>query len=160
MGAEPATMIDVGAEFGDWSEMCRQLLPDASYLMIEPLEEFEPFLTEKVARFGNFRYVPAVAASRPGSREIHVHPDLSGSSLFEEDEELTKDHSREVTATTLDVEVSNIPRPSPPYLVKIDVQGAELEILEGATEVLRDCEIVVLETSLFKFFSAGRNFAT
>ena len=37
---------------------------------------------------------------------------------------------------------------TPPYLVKIDVQGAELEVLEGATELLKETDVVIVETSL------------
>lgn len=156
LGIKPTTVIDVGAAFGDWSEMCHRLLPDASYLMIEPLEEFEPFLAQKAARFENFRYVRAVAASHAECREIHVHPDLTGSSVFEEDEaDLVKEQSRLVRATTLDAEVSTAPPLPPPYLVKVDVQGAELEVLKGATEVLQNSEVILLETSLFEFFSGG-----
>ena len=36
-------------------------------------------------------------------------------------------------------------------MIKIDIQGAELDALDGATEILGDTEVIVLEVSLFEF---------
>ena len=36
-------------------------------------------------------------------------------------------------------------------MIKVDVQGAEIEVLNGATEVLADTELLLLEVSLFAF---------
>ena len=36
-------------------------------------------------------------------------------------------------------------------LLKIDVQGAELDVLSGAERVLQNCEAVILEVSFFEF---------
>jgi len=38
-----------------------------------------------------------------------------------------------------------------PYLIKIDTQGAELEVLSGADKILEKTECIVLEVSLFHF---------
>jgi hypothetical protein len=42
-----------------------------------------------------------------------------------------------------------------PALLKIDVQGAELIVLRGASVALRSCEIVLLETSLFQLMKGA-----
>jgi hypothetical protein len=42
-----------------------------------------------------------------------------------------------------------------PYLIKIDVQGAELDVLDGAQETLLEAEVVVLEVSLFEFMQGA-----
>jgi len=45
-----------------------------------------------------------------------------------------------------------------PYLIKVDVQGAELDVLEGAQHVLLETEVVVLEVSLFEFMKGSPQF--
>ncbi len=40
----------------------------------------------------------------------------------------------------------------PPYLIKIDVQEAELDVLLGADEILWDTEYLLLEVFFFEFF--------
>jgi Methyltransferase FkbM domain len=42
-----------------------------------------------------------------------------------------------------------------PALLKIDVQGAELIVLRGASVALRSCELVLLETSLFQLMKGA-----
>jgi hypothetical protein len=37
-----------------------------------------------------------------------------------------------------------------PYVLKVDVEGGELEVLEGAGALLDDTELVLLEVSLFE----------
>lgn len=46
-----------------------------------------------------------------------------------------------------------------PYLIKLHVQGAELEVLRGAEYVLADGEFIVLEVSFFKCFHGGSEYA-
>jgi hypothetical protein len=44
----------------------------------------------------------------------------------------------------------------PPYLLKLDTQGSELEVLRGAEHtVLPGAVAVLVETSLFQFFNGG-----
>ncbi len=45
-----------------------------------------------------------------------------------------------------------------PFVVKVDVEGAELEVLPGALEVLRATEPVLLEGSLFEFIPGAPQF--
>jgi hypothetical protein len=46
----------------------------------------------------------------------------------------------------------------PPDLIKIDVQGAELDVLVGAPQALGAAEAVVLEVSMYKFMQGAPEF--
>jgi hypothetical protein len=95
------------------------------------------------------------AAARCGEVVLHVHADLVGSSLLRETEGAATDGvARALPARTID-ELCQVHDLRGPYLLKADVQGAELEVLEGARTVLRDTEYVLLEVSLFRFFVGG-----
>ncbi|WP_247462460.1 FkbM family methyltransferase [Bradyrhizobium sp. 62] len=55
-----------------------------------------------------------------------------------------------VPATTLDALVEELSL-KPPFLLKLDVQGAEQAALKGARDVLENCSVVVCETDVDDF---------
>ena len=101
-------------------------------------------------------YEIAVATAQDQVISINVHHDLVGSSLYREVEEGTDVNGvlREVRSITLDRLIIE-QKALPPYLIKIDVQGAELDVLTGGLTVLSGAELVVLEVSMFQFFQQG-----
>jgi FkbM family methyltransferase len=158
-GFVPATVIDVGAAVGSFTRTCCTVFPEAQYLLIEPLDEYIPSLRKVVNEVPRSRYEIAVAAAEEQSVSLNVHHDLVGSSLYREIEEGTNVNGvqRKVRAITLDRLVLERNAP-PPYLIKIDVQGAELDVLAGGETVLNGAEFVLLEVSLFQFFKNGPMF--
>ena len=87
-----------------------------------------------------------------------MHADLEGSSLLCETETFEiNGQPRDVPAVTLDELVSERNLPTP-YLIKVDVQGGELEVLEGAQATLPHTDAVILETTLFGTFDGGPQF--
>jgi FkbM family methyltransferase len=154
-GLSPATVIDVGAAWGEFSVQCRTVFPEARYLLLEPLDEFRPQLAALAAAEPRLEYVQAAAAEAPGEIWLNVHPDLVGSSVFFEPEAgPVNGVPRRVTAVSLDRLAADRDLAGP-YLLKVDVQGAELRVLAGATDVLCDTDYVLLEVSLFEFFEGG-----
>ena len=89
---------------------------------------------------------------------MHVHKDWVGSSIYRETEGKHVDgKDRTVPLKTLDT-LCHECELSGPYLIKVDVQGAELDVMAGAKQVLGQTEMVILETSLFQFFVDGPQF--
>lgn len=149
-GFEPATVIDVGAAFGLWSMACYRCFSEARFILIEPLEEYSPFLESHSREIGG-TYIQAAAGSRSGTQEINVHPDLVGSSFFSEEEGSRADGiPRSVNVFKLDEVLGDLDA-SAPFLMKLDVQGSELEVLEGASATLGLVEVIFIEVSFFNF---------
>ena len=157
VGLSPRTVIDVGAAYGSITRLCHGVFPSAHYLLIEPLDEYRPLLEQVTHSIPSSRYRLAAACARNGVQlEINVHPDLVGSSLYREVETGTGVNGvpRSVRTVTVDAVVHEA-EASGPFLLKLDVQGAELDALKGAEQILEECEFVVLEVSFFKFFEDG-----
>jgi FkbM family methyltransferase len=151
-GRAPRTVIDVGAAFGEFSRQCFAVFPNAAYLLLEPLEEYRANLDRLKADIPHASVVVAAAAGHEGMRDINVHRDLVGSSLYLEQEDSAVDGTpRRVRTVSLDDVVASH-RLEPPYLLKVDVQGAELDVLSGAETVLWHVEWAMLEVSFFEFF--------
>jgi FkbM family methyltransferase len=145
LGFRPPTVIDVGVANAT-AELYEQFA-DANILLIEPLKEFEPFLRQICTSY-RAQYVLAAAGSKSGSAILNVHENGFGSSLLNEVDGGTVDGTpREVPMVMIDTVVAE-KKLTGPYLLKVDVQGAELQVLEGAERVLQETEVVVMEVSL------------
>jgi FkbM family methyltransferase len=155
LGFHPRTVIDVGV--ATRTEELYQSFKDADILLIEPLAEFEPFLRD-ICHSYNAQYVLAAAGENPGSKILNVHSDKFGSSLLKEVEGPGVDGvPREVPVVTID-DLCSGRNLVGPYLIKVDVQGAELEVLGGASRTLQKTEAVILEVTLFGTMIGGPQF--
>ena len=155
-GFSPATVIDVGAAYGSFATQCHKVFPDPRYVLVEPLVEYKPFIEGVIqTQIRNAEYISAAAAAESGEVTINVHPDLVGSSVYLEKEDFNVNGvPRIVPRITLDHVVRDA-KLEPPFLLKIDTQGAELNVLAGYEKNLKQTEFVILEVSFFKFFDRG-----
>ncbi|MEM7455718.1 MAG: FkbM family methyltransferase [Planctomycetota bacterium] len=153
LGANPKTIFDVGVAGG--TEELYTKFPEAFFMLVEPIESFESDM-KAILKHYTGSYVVAAAGAEAGEVTFHIHDHaIEGSSLYQETMGEEAD-GRQVTVpmVTLD-EVAEEKKLEGPYLIKIDVQGAELDVLEGSTECLKETEIVVLEVSLFEFMKGA-----
>lgn len=151
LGLEPRTVIDVGVGYG--TPPLYEAFRGAKLLLIEPLEEFRSVLEDAARRF-EADFVLAAAGERSGRITINVHPYLEGSSLLTERDDTGGITARDVDQVTIDDAVRERGLDGP-FLVKVDVQGAELEVLRGASRTLDSTDVVLLEVSLFQFVEGG-----
>lgn len=146
LGLDPATVIDVGV--GPGTPDLYQAFPRSSLMLVEPLEEWRPHL-EAIARERPARIAVAAAGARAGQVEIAVHRAPVCSSMIGSRPEDGAQPHRPVPVVRLD-DLRAEHGLTGPYVVKVDVEGGELEVLAGAPEILRETELVLLEVSLFQ----------
>jgi FkbM family methyltransferase len=149
LGFRPRTVIDVGVAEGNME--LYSAFPDAYFLLIEPLKEFESDLISVLKRYkGSYVLAAAGSSSRQVTFNVHGHH-LYGSSLYKESMGAEAD-GYEVTLPMIRIDdILKSRQLGGPYLMKVAVQGAELEALEGAQQALMDTEVVVLSAYLFEF---------
>jgi len=151
-GLEAGAVLDVGANAGRWSTMAAEPFPRARFFLIEPQIEMKDSLDTFCERHPGSRWFQAGAGAVPGELPLTIWDDYQGSS-FLPDPSVPEERSgrqRRVPIVTIDslVEQRAIVMPD---LVKLDVQGFELEALKGATRLFGPVEAFILETSLFRF---------
>ena len=156
-GQDFATVVDVGAHHGQFALLALELFPRAHVVCVEPLPAALDRLRTNVEAAGRVTVVAAAAAAQAGSRELHVSRKTDSSSLlpilkshvdaFPGTEEA---HTVKVEAKTLDSVVSE--RIRRPCLLKVDVQGGELEVLGGADAVLAQVDVAYVECSFVEFY--------
>jgi FkbM family methyltransferase len=145
-----ASVIDVGANKGQFATFCASRWPDVSLFCFEPLP-LEREKLEKVAPPGT-RIFPYALGPQQSEAELHVATRADSSSLLPLDDlqkSLFKMEEKEkvkVEVRRLDtvIKPEEIKRPC---LLKIDVQGYELEVLKGAEGLLDLIDAAFVEVS-------------
>ena len=141
---DPRTVIDVGVASG--TPELYAAFPRATYLLVEALNEFEPSIKSLLAGRITGSYFIGAAAEREGTTEILPRGETS--SVFREvDRSDARAERREIATVRLD-KLCRDRELGGPYFIKVDVQGAELNVLAGATAILDATEVIVLEVSL------------
>ena len=151
-GFQPDVVIDVGANRGQWTSMARETFPDAIYHLVEPQDGCLPALKRLAADYPHI-HVHATAVTRPGVRTVVMiggGDDHTGTGNFIPTRAIaTAAHNpTPYPSTTLDALFADLP--SSRLLLKIDVEGHELAVLEGAHALLRRVEVIVSEFWMFR----------
>jgi FkbM family methyltransferase len=144
-GYRPRVIVDIGAAQGDWTLDAMQSFPDASYFLIEALEERRVQLAELHRRNPNVDFEICGVADKPGELTFGVTPDLYASSFA-----YPGNNNRTLRVRTVD-ELFAAGRFSQPAFMKLDVQGFELKVLDGAKSVLPRTDLVLLELEFYRF---------
>lgn len=148
----PKTVFDVGV--GRGTPELYGAYPGAKFILVEPLSEFGPAL-EKLARQLDCVVCRKAVGEKAGTLTINIENDPQGSSLCDRPRADSPAKTRAVEVTTLDAIFAGNPGLASPVLIKIDVEGFELQVLKGARELLKVSEMVIVETSIAKRFEGG-----
>ncbi len=148
-GFLPGTVIDVGVADGTFE--LYETFPEAFHLLVEPMGEFEPAMRKICSKY-NADYILAAASDQTDEVPIYFSHDKHGASLVAQQINVSpcNQNGRKIRSFRLDEEIG-IRGCRPPYLIKVDVQGFEHRVIEGAVGLLADTEVVILETALFRF---------
>lgn len=147
LGFAPKTCIDVGAAKGTLS--IYQAFPEAQHVVYEPLPDFHAELAKTMKPYRHVIRTCALMEEK-ATKTLLRHQDLFGSSMMHRRKD---DDQRvvEVEVTTLDDEMAELSCEKP-ILLKTDCQGADLLVLKGGRETLKDVDVAIVEASFFPFW--------
>jgi FkbM family methyltransferase len=144
-GFYPQTIIDVGAYEGDWASFIHNIFPKSNIILIEAQKEKKPQLEELDIPVTDI-YIEVL--SNLGGKSVDFYQHETGSSYYRENVDVQIPKNKRQT-TTLDETIGTTKINE--GLLKLDVQGAELDILKGAKRTLESIEAVYLECSLVNY---------
>ena len=138
----PELILDIGALDGRWTAAINKIFTKSKFIMIEANKEMEPYL-EKI---GSDFYIKSLSDQSKICKYYKL-PGHAGNSLYQEKDNVT-DVYEEVQTTTLDEffdhnQIFN--------LIKLDVQGSELDILSGGKKFFLNADLILMECSLIEY---------
>ena len=139
----PQVIYDIGACCLHWERHGKRLWPDSKIYCFDAFSCLEELYKQQ-----NINYNICCLSDVDNSEVKFYQNDMlfGGNSIFKEiNDDVFPEQSYVIKKTiTLDtiVNKNNIPYPD---LIKIDVQGCELNILKGASQVLKCCSYLILE---------------
>lgn len=151
------TIYDIGANVGTWSLLAKALIPEAM------VEAFEPLAKHHKGFQDNLREVSDVTLHRialgPENTKAALRVmDFSDASSMLPLAEASRAEFGLEEVEQIHVEVRRLDDYRTdlglayPDLIKLDVQGYELEVLKGATECLRQARALVIELSFTEYY--------
>lgn len=154
-GGPFATVLDVGASRGQFALHAQHRYPVARIVCFEPLPISQAILRRVLG--DTVEVVPAAVGAEPGTATMHVSAADDSSSLLPIGERQQAEFPGTGEASQLDVPVVTLAdtldtNPTGPILLKIDVQGFELNVLRGAGEKLAKVDTVFVECSFVELY--------
>lgn len=145
---KPNVIVDIGCGYGQWTKKIIKIYPDADYFLFDADINNEQNLVSLKKKYNNLQF--KICLLTDDNAKYTFFNMGYGSSIFEEQ----TNHKRliqEIKSTTLIQELPSSIKNQSNNLIKLDVQGAELIVLDGLKEYINFFEIIILEVSLHNY---------
>jgi len=151
------SIFDIGANVGTWTLLAKSIFPDAAIHAFEPLERHISKFKLNCQELDHISIHELCLGNERGTKTIHVSSYSDSSSLLEATAlEYEVFRIRQVSEASVRVETAShviyeedIPVPD---LIKIDVQGYELEVLKGFGDLLGSVKFIICEVSFKEYY--------
>jgi FkbM family methyltransferase len=151
-------VLDVGANVGQFGQWIRQIGYHGHIVSFEPVADAHRKLSQVAKQDSQWTIVPRMALGfRSGQIQIHVARNSYSSSVLP----MLASHMKAAPESGyIDCETAPVNRLDDVYLplqnerilLKIDVQGYEKAVLDGASTALRNCRAIIVEMSLVPLY--------
>ena len=147
IGFEPVIIFDVGAYRGDFARLCAHIWPQAKIVCFEPQENKVIELHRLSGSLPSISVFPVLLGANAESGKVALHESGTASSVLSEH---IPQHFpvKFYPMRSIDDIVQKDLNNQYPDLLKIDVQGYELEVLKGAEKSLSRLKLILAELNL------------
>lgn len=145
---EPKSILDIGCNTGQFYKDIKQIFPDAYYYLIDGNDK-----CEEAIKSLNVDYSIALLSDSVKDIDFYTRisePTCTGNSIYRENTIFYDDDQifieKKITTTLNYLLAGKVFD-----LIKIDVQGSEMDIINGAIEIIKQASGIILEVSLVEY---------
>jgi FkbM family methyltransferase len=137
-------VLDIGAYEGEWAKMFKSFYPEADVLMLEANTDKESFLKD----IGQYKIA---VLGKEDNKEVDYYKCLdgvpTGNGIYQENTQFKFEPEKRISTTLTTLLGSN----DGYDLIKMDVQGAEKDIIEGALPIIKNTKFLLLEMQTVQY---------
>jgi FkbM family methyltransferase len=154
------TVLDIGANTGQFAEFIINIIPKASLYAFEPLESEYSRLNINLGRNPRFKAFNIGLGDINGSTDFFISSASPSSSLLQMENIQKKLYPLTAELTKCVIKISRLDdfidkcnfQIKPNLLIKMDVQGAENKVIDGGTRTFNKAKIVLSEVNYFSYY--------
>jgi len=145
---EPKSILDIGANVGQFYNEIKNIFPNSYYYLVEGSESCEVVLETL-----NVDYSICLLSDSEKEVDFYIRknePRCTGNSIYRENTSFYDDDQiiieKKQTKT-----LSNLLNNQTFDLIKIDVQGSEIDIINGGLDIIKEAKGILMEVSLMEY---------
>ena len=160
----PDIIIDIGAANGTWAKTARYLFPKAKLFIFEPIPDSFKNIEGVFNNDENSFLFNFALDNKNRMTDFHLNDFSYSSSILEMTEKQKSDfpitqNDRIIKIKSYRFDSLEEIDLSKKVLMKIDVQGLELRVLEGFGKKIENPDIIILEMNLENYYKSQPNYA-
>ena len=144
-GFSPKHVVDVGANHGNWTRTSLQYFPETQYTLLEPQKELETHVQDLVAAGRAIRWINAGVSDKSGTLPFFLASRDDSSSFVAASAGSSGSIPMQVWSLDDLLVKYDLPMPE---MVKIDAEGLDLKVMQGAKTLLGKTDVFLLEASV------------
>ena len=145
---EPKSILDIGANVGQFYNEIKNIFPNSYYYLIEGSES-----CEVVLETFNVDYSICLLSDTEKEVDFYIRknePRCTGNSIYRENTSFYDDDQIIVEKKQTKT-LSNLLNNQTFDLIKIDVQGSEIDIINGGLDIIKEAKGILMEVSLIEY---------
>lgn len=152
------TILDIGANVGQFAVTVNALLPKAQIYSFEPLTDCCEKLKVRMSACNTFTAFNLGLGDQSGNLMFDRNSYSPSSSFLKIADVHKKAFPKTKDTKTLEVKIDRLDNIAQqlaianPFMVKIDVQGYEYKVLQGGEQTIKNARLVITETSFVTLY--------
>jgi FkbM family methyltransferase len=155
------SVIDIGANNGEFAEFISTYFAAKITIAIEPLPGYDILIKERLNKIPNLHVFNCAISDQIGTTQFRVNPYSPASSLLETTSFSTKEFPQVLDQEhqkLVDVEIKRLDdilkslELEENLLIKVDVQGLEDKVIKGGLETFKRASFVLIEMSFIEMY--------